>query len=808
MEVILEKEFLNSSRMLKNHLKLSFRNLWKNKLLSFLNFLGLSIGIASVLTLLFSVYAYYTADTNILEQENIYYLKTHLADGNDYNEAVYPLLDKIKSTSPEVEAGTHLHGWGDIWLEVEDKEFQNRTDYADPEFFEVFGLPLKHGNQSTALSEKYSIVLTDKVSQQLYGNENPVGKTLIAADTLNLTVTGVLEPISPYSAFRMGVLLPNTILKGNPGFERQMNWGDSFSPVYLKLRADANIAQLEKRINQLVQENYTDPTLVDRMELTPHSELRIDAIPVVETIIGGCIAAAFFVLLIVLVNLLNLNMATMFRRTKGIAVRKILGGSKKSVIVQFCLENGLLVFAAILISGVLFLSVNLPRMNDIFGADFGKISFSFSKDYPIVVGIVVLGLLVTLVVGILPTLRFISLPVSKGIKGKIDSAKGNFFFKNAFIILQFSIAILFICVAIILNQQIGFMKKADLGFERENVIVGNIDLDYKNMDAASSSFSALLDELTANPYVTNVSTSQAVPSDYYFNYTNFYDPNTNTDVRLRRSYTDDGYLKTLKIPIVEGRDFDGALDNGEERSVIINRSAMEAFGWNSIEGKRLKWKNDDSNGHQIVGLMEDFHYQDLQNTVEPLVHYYRDKKDLARHRYLSVRVIEGQEKAVQDMMTTAFAKINSRKTFAQSFLSEKVSGQYRLIEGMLKTVNIVALLTIFISCLGMFGLISFMAKRRIKEIGIRKVLGAGVFKIVVLLSKDYMLLVGIGAILAFPIAWYVMNAWLGSFAYSISIQWWMFALAGLVAFLITSITLGIQAVKSATVNPVKSLRTE
>jgi putative ABC transport system permease protein len=777
-------------------------------MLSFLNVLGLSIGIGSVLTLMFSVYAYYVADANIPEQEHIYYLKTHLTDGNDYNEAVYPLLDKIISTSPEVEAGTHLHGWGNIWLEVGDKEFQNWTDYADPEFFEVFGLPLKYGNQTTALTEKYSIVLTDKVSQQLFGELNPVGKTLIAADTLNLTITGVLEPISPYSAFRMGVLLPNTLLKDNPIFKRQTNWGNSFSPVYLKLRPETDIRQLENRIDQLVRDNYSDPTIILRMEIRPHAEWRMDAIPVVGIIIGGNIATSFFVLLLVLVNLLNLNTSTMFRRTKDIAVRKILGGSRKGVITQFCLENGILVLLSVLISGGLFLGVLLPQLNHVFGADFGKINFSFSDDYLMVLGAIALGIAVTLVVGILPTLRFISVPVSQGVKGKIDSAKGNFFFKNAFIILQFSIAILFICVAIILNSQIGFMKKADLGFERENVIVGNIDLDYKNIEAANSSFKALLDDLEANPYVSNVTASESVPSDYYFNYTSFYDANTDTDVRIRRSYTDDGYLETLKIPLIEGRDFDSTLDNGAERSVIINRSAMAAFGWTSIEGKRLKFKNSDFIGEPVVGVMEDFNYQDLQNVVEPLVHYYRDEENLSSHRYLSVRVMEGQEKAVQDIMAAAFAKIDSRKTFAQSFLTEKVSGQYRLIEGMLKTVNIVALLTIFISCLGMFGLISFMAKRRIKEIGIRKVLGAGVLKIVVLLSKDYIILVSIGAVIAFPIAWYMMNAWLGSFAYSISIQWWMFALAGLIAFLITSVTLGIQAVKSATVNPVKSLRTE
>ncbi len=794
--------------MLRNHLKLSFRNLWKNRLLSSLNLLGLSIGIGGVLTLMFSVYAYYVADNMIPDQDQIYYLKTHLADGNDYNEAVYPLLDKIKSTSPEVVAGTHLHGWGNIWLEVGDNEFQKTTTYADPEFFNVFALPLKYGNHNSALNEKYSIVLTNKVSKQLFGEENPVGKSLIAADTLNLTVTGVLEPISPYSSFRLDVLMPNTILKDNKAFKNQNNWDSSFSPVFMKLRPDANIQQFENRVGQLVKENYEDPTVISRMEVIPHNNVRIDSIPVVEIIIAGNIATSIFVLLLVLVNLLNLNTSTMYRKTKDIAVRKILGGGKKGVITQFCLENGILVLLSILISGGLFFGFLLPKMNDIFGAEFGEINFSLANDYPVVIGAILLGVLVTLIVGILPTLRFISLPVSQGIKGKIDSAKGSFILRNTFIIIQFSIAILFICVAVILNSQISFMKKADLGFEREHVIVGNIDLDYKNLDAATSSFKALLNDLEANPYVTNVATSQAIPSDYYFNYTRFYDANTDRDVRLRRSFTDVGYLSTLKIPIVKGRNFSKEMDGVEERPVIINRTAMAAFGWTTIEGKRLKFKNDDFIGNPVVGVMEDFHYQDLQNAVEPLVHYYRSEDDLDKHRYLTVRVVDSKEKEVKDMIASAFSKIDSRKNYSQSDLSEKVSGQYRLMDGMLKTVNVVALLTIFISCLGMFGLISFMAKRRIKEIGIRKVLGASVLKIVVLLSKDYMILVGIAAFVAFPVAWYMMNAWLGGFAYSISIQWWMFALAGFIALCITAFTLGAQAIKAARANPVKSLRTE
>lgn len=794
--------------MLKNHLKLSLRNLWKNRLLSLLNLVGMSIGIGSVLTLMFSVYAYYTADANIGDQENIYYLKTTTTGGDDYITVPYPLLDEIVTSSPEVIAGTRLHGWGNLWLEHGESELQETTDYADSEFFEVFSLPLKYGDPKTALKKKYSIVLTDRVSKKIFGKKNPVGQNIMADDSLSLTVTGVLEPISPYSSFRLGVLLSNEILENNASFKANSGWDNSFTSVNLRLRPDTNMEQFEARLAELVRKNYIDPTLIASIKPKPRADMRMDAIPVVKTIIGGSIAASFFVLLIVLVNLLNLNTSTMFRRTKDIAVRKILGGSKKSIILQFCLENGILVFTSILLSGTLFLGFLLPKLNGIYGAEFGEISFSAANDYPVILYAIGLGLLVTLVVGILPTLRFISVPIITGIKGKIATIKSNFFLKNSFIILQFAIAILFICVAIILNGQIRYMKNAPLGFTRDDVVVGNIDLEYKNLEAATSSFTTLVDDLKANPFVKSVSTSDAIPSDYQFNYTTYYEPNTDRDVRTRRAYTDEGYLNTLEVAMVMGRDFDENLDKTGDKPAIINRTAMKALGWNSIEGKRLKYKNDSGAGFPVVGVMEDFHYQDMQNAVEPLVHIYRDATDLATNRFLAVRVMDGHEKDVQASIASAFGDIATRRTYESQALVDRVSAQYNLIDGILKTVNVVALLTIFISCLGLFGLISFMAKRRVKEIGIRKVLGAGVFRIILLLSKDYVLLVGTAAVIAFPIAWFVMSAWLSDFAYSISIQWWMFALGGLIALLITSFTLGIQAIKSASANPVKSLRTE
>jgi len=794
--------------MIKNHIKISLRNLWKNKLLSTLNLLGLSIGIGSVLTLIFSVYAYYNADSNIEDQENIYYLKTTTTGGDAYFETPYPLLREIVKSSPEVIAATHQQGWSQPWLEYNESEFQERTNYVESEFFQVFSLPLKYGDSETALEKKYSIVLTSNVSQKIFGEKNPVGESLKVNDSLNLNITGVLAPISPYSAFRLGVLMPTDLLEDNPNFANRAGWDNSFSVNFLRLRPNANIAQFETRVNGLVKSNYADPSIIASIKLMPFAGMRTDSIPVVDTIISGSIAASVFVLLIVLINLLNLNASTMYRRTKNIAVRKILGGSKNHIIVQFCIENGILVLTSIVISALLFLGFLLPKLNNIYGADFGRISFNVANDYPVIIFAITLGLLVTLIVGVLPTLRFISVPISIGIKGKIDALKSNFLVRNSFIILQFTIAILFICVAIILNNQIGFMKTAPLGFNKENVIVGNIDLEFKNEASASSKLIGLLDELDSNPYVKSYTVSEAVPSDYYFNYTNFYDPETDRDVRTRYARTDDGYLKTLEIPLTMGRDFNKNLDNAEDRPVIINSTAMKALGWTSIEGKRLKGKDESSLGYPVVGVMEDFHYQDMQSAVEPLIHFYRDSNDLPYHRFLSVRVAEGHEKSVQGFIANGFENIVSRRDYEQTFLTDKVSAQYRLIEGMLKTVNVVAVLTIFISCLGMFGLISFMAKRRIKEIGIRKVLGSGVMNIIVLLSKDYVLLVGIASIIAFPIAWYLMSAWLRDFAYSISLQWWMFALSGLIALLITSFTVGIQAVKSATVNPTKSLKTD
>ncbi len=795
--------------MFKHYIKIAYRNLVKNRMLSLVNLLGLTLGLASIMTLVFVVHAYYNANGFIQEEENLYYLKTFTTTGHSYNETTYPLLDKIKSSCPDVVAGTHLIGWNQPWLSYKDINLQERrTSYADPDFFEVFTLPLKYGDADKALKNKYDVVLTDEVSTKFFGDKNPIGEKLIFNDTLSLKIAGVLEPVSSYSSLRLGVLLTTQLLEDNPSFKEHSGWKSTFTSNTIRLRAGADVQKFEAQVMNLVRQNYADPSNVEKIKVEPYSKIRVDNIPIAGIIIKGAIATIIFVLLIVLVNLINLNTSVMYSRTKQLAVKKILGDNKKSIVFQFCLENGLLVLVSLFISSIAFVLLLLPQINETFGGNFGKIAIELPKDYPVILYFLGLGVFITLVVGALPTFRFVALPISVALKGKLNSIRKNLFFRNAFIIMQFSLAILFICTAIILNYQINFMKEAPLGYSQDNISIAKINLDYKDEKAAESKFSQILDQLKANPFVQSFSTTQMVPSAYNRSYNNFVDPETGKEVRIRYGHTDASYFKTLDIPLISGRNFRDQNEAIENGTIVINSSAMRALGWTNLDNKRLNNKGETSEGFKVIGVTEDFHYQGMQSSIEPLAHFYGGKQKLKYNNYLMLKIVKGKEKQVFQQLEADFAQIQSKRVLEYELLSDKTNAQYDILKGILKTVNFVAFFTILISCLGMFGLISLMAKKRVKEIGVRKVLGASIVKILILLSKEFIVLVGIASCIAIPIAWWLMSSWLQSFAYRIDIQWWMMVLGGALALLIVSVTVGIQSFKSAVVNPVKSLRAE
>ncbi|MEP7110120.1 MAG: ABC transporter permease [Ferruginibacter sp.] len=793
--------------MIPINLKSAFRQLWKNRLFSMVNIIGLSAGLASVMALLAGVYLYSTTDDMHRDKDRMYYLKTTGADGNEFTQTTYPLLDEILKTCPEVEAGTHAQHWSNPWLKYGEKELQENTMYVDTGFFRVFSFPLKYGNASRALNDKFSVVISDKVAIQLFGKTDPVGQTVFADDTVQLTVTGVLETIPANSTVHAEIFLTTALLKSNPNFVSNANWYNGFALNFIKLLPGKSINALDSKIAKLVALNYAPTRKTDKVKAVPFTNMRNEAGPVINIIIKGSVGTAIFILLIVLVNLLNLNTAIMYTRSREVAVRQIMGSGKANIIKQFCLENALIVFLSLILGGLIFINILLPQLNTMYGSRFGEVSLSPGKDYLFVLVFIVIGIILTIAAGTLPALKLLSVRVSDGVKGKIIKAGGNHRIRNIFIAFQFTLAIIFICITIILNRQIDFMKNASPGFNKDDIAVVSLDLAFKNTDVARAHFETILNDLRTKPFIKSVSTNSVIPTAYWDNFNNYIDPATNKEVTLRHTSADAGFVTTFEIPLIEGRNFSDALTATEKKSVMINRTAMKALGWATAAGKQLREKGGDDM-YTVIGVMEDFHHQDMQKGIEPLLHWYGGKQGLMGNNYLSIRAERSHIKGVLQQLQADFNAMPSRRPFKQDLMTDLVSRQYALIDGILKTTNFVALLTIIISCMGMFGLISLFAKQRVKEIGIRKVLGAQVSQIVLLLAKDFSRLIMIACIIAFPVAWFAMDSWLQSFANRISIQWWMFVLAGCFALLIAFFTIGFQAVKAALANPVNSLRTE
>ncbi|MGH2647752.1 MAG: ABC transporter permease, partial [Ginsengibacter sp.] len=457
---------------------------------------------------------------------------------------------------------------------------------------------------------------------------------------------------------------------------------------------------------------------------------------------------------------------------------------------------------------MLFSLVLLPNINDLIKDKYGEIETDIAKDYPLIMLFAAIGILFTIVAASMPALKLVSIKVTDAVKGKIssNSYKGSAI-RNIFITIQFVLAITLICVAIIFNRQMSYMKSSSLGFNKDNVAVVNLGLAFRDQKSAGARFESILNDLKNNSHVKGISTNGVVPTAYDQNYNNYIDAATSKEVGLRQEPADAGYVSTYKIPIVQGKNFNDELAASEKNAVLINRSAMDAFGWKDAVGKQIKAKGEEGEAYTVIGVMENFHYQDLQNNIEPLIQWYSGKPNL-ENRYLSIRTDAGEMKPVMNQLEQAFKEMPSRRSFSYELISDKVDKQYALLDGILKVTNYIAMLTILIAGMGMFGLISLFAKQRVKEIGIRKVLGASVAGIVRLLSKDFLLLVGIAIVLATPIAWYIMNNWLQDFAYRIDISWWMFFMAGVIAILIALITISFQSIKAAIANPVNSLRSE
>jgi putative ABC transport system permease protein len=780
----------------------------KNRVFSIVNIVGLTLGLSSVMTLAILVYQYMTTNSNQKDIGQMYYLKTHYGEGNEGMQVTYPLLGEILRQCPEVEAGTHIQSWYYPWLKYGEREIQETTEFVDSGYFRVFQFPFKYGQAERAMLDKFSVVLSEEMSSKLFGDQNPVGKTIAADDTILFKVTGVLQPIPSNSTIRPRILMSTALLESNPDFQSNANWYNTFAENYLRLKKNARTADLDAKIDRIVKANYAQESRKSIVYAVPFLNIVNENGETLSVIIKGAVGAGLFVLLIILVNLVNLNAASMHSRVKEVAVRQMIGSGRKNIVLQFCIENGLIVLISMLMAWLVFAFLLLPGINLLVKDRFGEIATNLASEYPMMIFIFGTGLLLTILAASFPAWKLTALKVVDTAKGRLSSGpiKTNYV-RNIFITVQFILAIILISITIILNRQIGFMKAASLGFNKDDVAVVNLDLAFRDQKSAESRFQSLINEMKQNPHIQSISTNSEIPTAYWQNYNGYVDPITKREVHLRKAVADAGYLLTYQMQFVQGRNFDDQLATTQKNSVIINESAMKAFGWTDAIGKQIKQKGTNEEAQTIIGVTKDYHYGSVQHPIEPLIHEYTGKPSL-NASYLSIRADHGSLPRILANLEKEFKSIPSRREFSYELMSDKVDKQYTLFQGILRVTNYIALLTIFIAAMGMFGLTALFAKQRVKEIGIRKVLGASELSIVKVLSRDFLILVCVAVLIASPIASYIMDNWLKDFAYRIDVRWWMFALAGVLAFLVAAITVGSLAYKAAQANPVNSLRSE
>ena len=793
--------------MLRNYLKVAFRSLWKNRLFTTINIVGLSTGLASVVVLLLFVEKAFTFDSFHRDPDQLYFVQTQGRE-ETYGQTVYPILGQLLKDYPEIETGTHIQSWSNPWIHANGKDIQEATAYVDTSFFEVFSFPLKYGNPKTALAHKASVVLMDEVAQKLFGNSNPVGKTVTLNDTLQYTVTGVLEKLPSNSSIQFQVLMPAGNLSDNPGFIESADWYNTFASVFVRLRKGTDPRQLEAKFPTLVKTHFHQEAKHRKILLALVKDRVFIEEPTFKGILYGAITIAVFILLIVSINLVNLSLASSLTRIKEVAVKRVIGSRTIQIMAQFWIEAGIVVLVALGLSLLFAFNFLVPQFNE-FRQGRMQLEIQLDKDYPAFLVVFGIALLVTLVAGTYPAYQLNKLNLTNTIKGKLQSnPRNNRFMQNTLIIIQFAIAVLFIISTIAVRRQINFMKNSAMGFDKDKVLVVNTMMDFKDPKLAQSQFKGIIDKLRQHPHVSSIASSEVIPTKYQLNY-NDYQPvgDAKKLVNLRHVSGGTGYTKTYGIRMVEGRDFsDEIASDATSNPVIINESARKAFGWQTAVGKQIQGRNSNE-VLTVIGVMNDFHYQSLKDRIEPLLHWYGGKMGIKN--YLSIRLddIAQGPRIIADLQA-AFQQMPAKRPFRYFYMTDEINKVYNSTEGIWKMVNFVAILAILTACAGIFGLISLVAKQRTKEIGIRKVLGASVVSITALLCKNFLVLVSVSILLAIPVAYWGLNKYLGNYTYRAELSPWLFIAGGICALLIALLTISYQTIRAALVNPVNSLRSE
>lgn len=823
--------------MFRNYFKTALRTLSKNKLYTTLNIAGLTFGLSCFLIIGLYIFDELTYDQQHNNADRIYRVienKNVNGESTVIAAAGYQLAAQSKKVIPGVENTTSIQRMGRANILNPDNPsnfFQETVTAADENLLTIFDFPLIEGNKNTALKEPNSIIITEDLAMRLFNKTDVLGKSLKFSFVESpFRITGVLKNHPRNSSFDFNSVLSAATFQADEDNRKWLasDWfSESFS-VYALLKPNANAQIVSQQMSKLVHDNFKAPagtsfsyTLQPLADLHLYSENIVDGArnSNVDAIAKGnplyikiFSFIAFFLLLIAGINYINLTTAKASGRLKEIGVRKTIGALNSNLFRQFLLESLLITFISFIFA-VVVANLILPAFNQFTNK---QLTLGFSTDYRIWLYAIAFAAITGLLSGSYPALMLSKFRPVLLLKGLKLQNKSGLSLRKGLVVFQFTISIVMIIGTIVLYMQVKYLNTSDLGFNKDLMVV--IDV---NTQKARSNFEAVKTEMTKIPTVRNVSVTSRVPGEWKSLRTiKIKDERNISEPKIAYMIgADKDFLKTYEIKLLKGRNFDSPADSS---GIIINETAAKMLGIKEALGQTLEIPELSENGDgsftplnddhisfkaRVLGIVNDFHFQSLRDKIEPMVLCY-NQNPIQVIDYYSAKISGTNIQSTLDKLKEVMVKNDANDPFEYHFLNDQLALFY-IEDGRRQTILIwAALSTIFIACLGLFGLATYAAEQRIKEIGVRKVLGASVYNLASLLSKDFLKLVLIANGIAFPVAWWATNKWLQEYAYHIDIGWWIFAVAGISACAIALITISYQAIKAAIANPVKSLRTE
>ncbi len=799
--------------MFKNYFKTALRNLWKNKIFSIINVIGLAVGMAACIIIM--LFVFYERSFDNFHAKNIYRLNEvqkfeGMVSSQKVALSMFPMGPTLKNEFPEIKNFTRIN-WRDKYQMTYDARriFLPHTFFVDSTFLQIFDFKLLKGDRNTVLQNPNSAVLTQTSAQKLFGEENPLGKriTHYAGDTTSFEVTGIIKDPPQNSQLQFDALFSFSTVYQPWMFDA---WGGNWLDTYFELAPNTNVAALEKKFPAYLKKYMAknDNWKSYELFLLPLKDIHAGATEIGLDYLNYqkfdkkytniFFAIALIVLLIACINFMNLSTARSAERAREVGVRKTIGARRWQLGIQFLSESVLLCLMALVLA-VLLTELFLPYVNSLSQRNLQLPFFSDAWFFLIVIaGTLIVGLLS----GLYPAAYLSAFTPVKVLKGSVQTGKRKSWLRNILVVVQFSSAIFLMISTIFAVRQLNYMQNRNPGFSHDQVVTIPLDaITFRKYDD-------LKQDLLNNSLISSVTAAQdELGSHLDQSGVQFKGDGPMRQLSTTRLIVDHDYLNLYKIPLVLGRNFSADKSaNGKE--YIINESlAKELLKDNpkatpsSLLGKNFGF---DSTG-TIIGIAKDFNFNSLHYKIETMFMF--NQKDWGFSN-LSVKINGAKTKQAIAYIQSVWQKNFPDHTFEYHFLDEHFEDVYRADTQVSQIVAMLAVLAIIISCLGLFGLASYAAEKRVKEVGIRKVLGASVRNIVTMLSTNFLRYVFIAVLIAWPLAWFSVNKWLQDYAYRVNISWWIFLLAGLLAVFIALITISFQAIKAAVANPVKSLRTE